>query len=534
MEKKVSFRSLIKNKNYLTKVSIGTNVEGIITGETKLEKKDYFLIQAGLKTEGYLLMNEFISDRPVIGDKVKVMIVAEKDGIIFVSVKGLLDAEKKKQIKRAFLNRSIIDAVVQSQLNNGYKVLIFENKSVFLIDKNPLEVGAVVRVYISKMTPNGNITVVPALSDVESSAINCIVKVVSDHGIVVDLDNGQEGFIHVQDLDWHKINPKNVYKIGDKIEAKILPFTEDSRLLLSVKLLKPDKWIELSKQFEVDKVYDCIIKEIKQYGLVVQLLNDNIVQEDNICGFIQRKQLINFDKMLISLDKFFKIGDKIQCKIKSIDIPNRTFVLDVKGLDIENYILNEINKYFDKIKVGDIVEGVVLNDPTEHNCFVFISLYPGIDGMLHMNSIDWNYKISQEKFLEIKKGSTISTKIISADKANRQISLSIKKMKGDMSYNATKQLKVGDLYDVTIINVLNNGISVRFKDYGIIGFIYKKELSKDKFIRPGKFVSGQLLKAKLIVCDPENRKIHLSLREEEVIEEQMIKRFDDLNLSDLF
>ena len=166
--------------------------------------------------------------------------------------------------------------------------------------------------------------------------------------------------------------------------------------------------------------------------------------------------------------------------------------------------------------------------------FVFISLYPGIDGMLHMNSIDWNYKISQEKFLEIKKGSTISTKIISADKANRQISLSIKKMKGDMSYNATKQLKVGDLYDVTIINVLNNGISVRFKDYGIIGFIYKKELSKDKFIRPGKFVSGQLLKAKLIVCDPENRKIHLSLREEEVIEEQMIKRFDDLNLSDLF
>ena len=126
MEKKVSFRSLIKNKNYLTKVSIGTNVEGIITGETKLEKKDYFLIQAGLKTEGYLLMNEFISDRPVIGDKVKVMIVAEKDGIIFVSVKGLLDAEKKKQISQG--------------CNFLYKIvkftLVVENKTIL---KTPLK-----------------------------------------------------------------------------------------------------------------------------------------------------------------------------------------------------------------------------------------------------------------------------------------------------------------------------------------------------------------------------------------------------------
>ncbi|MFA6295755.1 MAG: S1 RNA-binding domain-containing protein [Patescibacteria group bacterium] len=111
----------------------------------------------------------------------------------------------------------------------------------------------------------GNVKV----GDVVEGEVSGIV----DFGIFVKFD-GLEGLVHISELSWQRVDdPANLVKIGDKIKAEIIGI-EDSKITLSIKKLQKDPWIEAVKKYKVGQKVMGIVKEVKPFGIFIQLDKD--------------------------------------------------------------------------------------------------------------------------------------------------------------------------------------------------------------------------------------------------------------------
>jgi small subunit ribosomal protein S1 len=89
-----------------------------------------------------------------------------------------------------------------------------------------------------------------------------------------DEDSKLEGLIHISELAWQLIdNPREVIKVNDKTEAKIIGI-DDTRISLSIKALKEDPWTKITQKYEVGKIYTGKVDKINHFGAFVYLDND--------------------------------------------------------------------------------------------------------------------------------------------------------------------------------------------------------------------------------------------------------------------
>ncbi|XLQ20601.1 MAG: 30S ribosomal protein S1 [Candidatus Moraniibacteriota bacterium] len=83
-----------------------------------------------------------------------------------------------------------------------------------------------------------------------------------------------EGLIHISELAWQLIdNPREVIKVGDKTEAKIIGI-DDTRISLSIKALLEDPWTKITEKYEVGKIYTGKVDKINHFGAFVYLDKD--------------------------------------------------------------------------------------------------------------------------------------------------------------------------------------------------------------------------------------------------------------------
>lgn len=100
------------------------------------------------------------------------------------------------------------------------------------------------------------------------------VKFLPPHVDTTDDDDRLEGLIHISELAWQLIdNPREVIKVGDKTEAKIIGI-DDTRISLSIKALKEDPWTKITDKYTVGEVYQGKVDKITHFGAFVYLDND--------------------------------------------------------------------------------------------------------------------------------------------------------------------------------------------------------------------------------------------------------------------
>lgn len=100
------------------------------------------------------------------------------------------------------------------------------------------------------------------------------VKFVPAGADVSDEDAKLEGLIHISELAWQLIdNPREVIKVGDKTEAKIIGI-DDTRISLSIKALKEDPWTKIMDKYTVGQIYNGKVDKINHFGAFVYLDND--------------------------------------------------------------------------------------------------------------------------------------------------------------------------------------------------------------------------------------------------------------------
>ncbi len=96
---------------------------------------------------------------------------------------------------------------------------------------------------------------------------------------------------------------------------------------------------------------------------------------------------------------------------------------------------------------------------------------------------------------------------------NGKISLSSKQLKEDPWEALPKKVNVGDVFEGKVIRFVPYGVFVRVFD-DINGLVHLSELSQKSVNNPNEVVKiGQTVKVKLILLDPKNRKIGLSMKD---------------------
>ena len=172
-----------------------------------------------------------------------------------------------------------------------------------------------------------------------------IVTSITAFGAFVKIDN-VEGLLHNEDASWDRNDKcKELFKIGDEIKVKIIKIDEDNqKISLSTKELKNSPVQEYAKTHKVGDVVKGIIRDIKDFGIFVEL-------SENVDALIHKEDIS------LAMLETLKIDDEIEAAIAFIDEKKNRIRLSVKNLLRlkEREVLNEVNGD-DKMTLGDIIK----------------------------------------------------------------------------------------------------------------------------------------------------------------------------------
>ncbi len=168
---------------------------------------------------------------------------------------------------------------------------------------------------------------------------------VVDFGAFISFADNMEGLVHISELAWQRIDdPRDVVKVGDEVEAKIIG-VEGSKISLSIKALHEDPWRGIKKKYKVgDKVKGKVLK-LNNFGAFVEL-------DENIHGLAHMSELASYE--VKDPGDVLEVGKEYEFKIVSLDPSEHRLGLSLKALREKS----EKTKEADKEKKEEIKEKV--------------------------------------------------------------------------------------------------------------------------------------------------------------------------------
>lgn len=180
----------------------------------------------------------------------------------------------------------------------------------------------------------------------EGDIVKGTITTITNFGAFVKI-GALEGLLHNEDASWDRnLKCKDLFKIGEEIEVKIIKIDKDSeKISLSLKDLTSSPVCEYAKKHNVGDIVTGTIRDIKDFGIFVNL-------EDDVDALI-RNEDIGSGLDISSL----KVGDSIESAIAFIDEKKNRVRLSIKRLSKqkEREVLKEINDN-DSFNLGDIIK----------------------------------------------------------------------------------------------------------------------------------------------------------------------------------
>lgn len=257
---------IIYGKEYLQARDIirGLNAGDSVKGKvTEIENNDGY-IELSLKEAKQALVWGEAEEAQKANDTLEIIVKdANKGGLIldWQGVSGFLPASQLNAEHYPRVEDGDKDAIV-----NELKKLIGQKLSVNIITVNPKE-GKLI---FSEKGEKGGAREkkVPSNYNV-GDVLECEVTGIVDFGIFLKLEAGVEGLVHISEMAWSLVeNPRTLYKVGDKVEAKIIEI-KDGKISFSIKTLTANPWTTVGDKYNVgDKVNGVVIKHNKHGALV--------------------------------------------------------------------------------------------------------------------------------------------------------------------------------------------------------------------------------------------------------------------------
>ena len=268
----------------------------------------------------------------------------------------------------------------------------------------------------------------------EKLKVTVVVTNLTDYGCFAELEEGVEGLVHVSEMDWtnKNIHPSKVVQLGDEIEVMILDIDEERRRIsLGIKQCFQNPWDGFAEKFKKGDKISGNIKSITDFGIFIGL-------DGNIDGLVHLSD-ISWDEPGEETVRNYKKGDEIETVILSVDPERERISLGIKQLENDPFM-----NYASEYEKGSIVKGMVSAIDAK---FATITLQEGVEGSLRASEISRD-KVEDARN-SLKEGDEIEVKILSVDRKNRVLSLSMKAIEIDDEKVAIKEHKSQEASDVS-------------------------------------------------------------------------------------
>jgi small subunit ribosomal protein S1 len=505
----------------------------VITAEVVSVDQNVVIVNAGLKSESVIPIEEFKNDRGEVevkpGDFVSVAIEALEDG--FGATK--LSRDKAKRLKawldleKALEDGSLVTGVVSGKVKGGLTVMVNGIRAFLpgsLVDIRPVKDTAPyenkeMEFKVIKLDRKRNNVVVSRRAVLEASqgadrqalldslkegaVVKGIVKNITDYGAFVDL-GGIDGLLHITDLAWRRVkHPSEVLAVGDEVQAKILKFDQEkNRVSLGMKQLGDDPWVGLGRRYPQGTRLFGKVTNLTDYGAFVEI-------EQGIEGLVHVSEM-DWTNKNIHPSKVVQLGDEVEVMILEIDEDRRRISLGMKQC-----MANPWEEFAMNHKKGDKVQGQI-KSITDFG--VFIGLPGGIDGLVHLSDLSWT-EAGEEAVRKYKKGDEVEAVILSIDVERERISLGIRQLDGDPFSNFVATHDKGTIVKGTVKAIDGKGAVIALEG-DVEAYLRASEVSRDRVedIRT-KLKEGDEIEAVIINVDRKNRSINLSIKSKDAAEE---------------
>ncbi|MBL1259498.1 MAG: 30S ribosomal protein S1 [Thiotrichaceae bacterium] len=505
----------------------------IVTGIVMAVGSDVVVVNAGLKSEGVIPLEQFLDEKGevevAVGDEVDVALDAIEDGF----GETRLSREKAKRAKLwdelegALESNAIVTGIITGKVKGGFTVEIGAVRAFLpgsLVDVRPVRdtsylEGKDLEFKVVKLDRKRNNVVVSrrAVVEKESSAereellanlqegqvIKGVVKNLTDYGAFIDL-GGIDGLLHITDMAWKRVKqPSEIVNIGDEIDVKVLKFDKErNRVSLGLKQMGEDPWGNLTRRYPVGHQVFGKVTNIADYGCFVEI-------EDGVEGLVHVSEM-DWTNKNIHPSKVVHLGDEVEVKVLDIDEERRRISLGMKQC-----FSNPWEEFASTHNKGDKLTGTI-KSITDFG--VFVGLTGSIDGLLHLSDLSWN-EAGEEAVHGYKKGDEIDTVILAIDPERERISLGVKQLERDPFSNYVADHPKGEIVKGVVSEVDAKGAIITLAE-SVEGHLRSSEMSRDRVEDARTIMTvGDEIEARFMGVDRKNRTIMLSIKAKDAYEE---------------
>jgi small subunit ribosomal protein S1 len=498
----------------------------VISAEVVRIDHNFVIVNAGLKSEAFIPIDEFKNDsgeiEVTVGDFVSVAIESLENGF----GDTILSRDKAKRLaswlalEKAMESGELVVGTVSGKVKGGLTVLTNGIRAFLpgsLVDTRPVKdttpyEGKTLEFKVIKLDRKRNNVVLSRRAVIEASMgeeraklmetlkegtiVNGVVKNITDYGAFVDL-GGIDGLLHITDLAWRRVrHPSEVLTVGQEITAKVLKYDQEkNRVSLGVKQLGDDPWTGLSRRYPQSTRLFGKVTNLTDYGAFVEV-------EQGIEGLVHVSEM-DWTNKNVAPSKVVQLGDEVEVMVLEIDEDRRRISLGMKQCKA-----NPWDDFAISHKKGDKVRGAI-KSITDFG--VFIGLAGNIDGLVHLSDLSWS-ETGEEAVRRFKKGDELEAVVLAIDVERERVSLGVKQLEGDPFNNYCAMNDKGALVHGVVKSVEPKGAVIVLSEE-VEGYLRASEISRDRVEDASTHLKvGDELETMIINIDRKARGIQLSIK----------------------
>jgi small subunit ribosomal protein S1 len=313
-------------------------------------------------------------------------------------------------------------------------------------------------------------------------------------GLIVDVF-GMETFLPGSQIDVKPVTDYDQF-VGKTMEFKVVKINEaiKNAVVSHKALIESDieaQRAEIIGKLEKGQVLEGTIKNITDFGAFLDLggLDGLLYITDISWG------RINHPSEVLKLDQ------KLNVVVLDFDDDKRRISLGLKQLTPHPW-----DTLTESLKEGEVIKGKVVNI---EDYGAFLEITPGVEGLVHVSEITWsNTPINAKEFFKI--GDEHEAKVVTLDKENRKMSLSIKQLTEDPWSVIETRFPESSRHTGVVKNITPYGVFVELAP-GIGGMIHISDLSwLKRFNNPNEYTKvGREIEVIIMNIDKDSRKLQL-------------------------
>lgn len=322
-----------------------------------------------------------------------------------------------------------------------------------------------------------------------------IVTKVEEKQVIVDVEGSKcDGIIPISELSsLHVEKASDAVSEGQELLLEVTKVEEESLILSKRKVEAKKAWDDLEELFQSEQIIEAEIKDVVKGGLVVNL---------GVRGFVPASLV---EDHFVEDFSDYK-GKNLRLKIIEMDKENNRLILSHRAV-LQQEKKKAKQHRLDEIQPNQVLTGTVQR-LTDFGAFVDIG---GIDGLVHVSQLSHQHVKKPSDV--IAEGDTVTVKVLSVDRENERVSLSIKEaLPGPWEHIADKAVK-GAVLEGTVKRLVSFGAFVEVFP-GVEGLVHISQIAHKHIGTPHEVLSeGQQVKVKVLEVHVDEQRLSLSIKE---------------------